>query len=141
MGVQNMEEKSLAEKIENLDGKEGTIELNNKDRNSMVQSSYNYLDKEHEKKDNLIWLLIGLGIGILGNFITNLIYDGIKQSQFIFQISLILIILFCIGLFIIFHQLGEHKQNIKYTLKSNKSWAKSTHLNVGPAFKPIDIND
>lgn len=129
------EEKTIFQKIEELGGKEGVIQLSEKNKREFIEGGERYIEKESEKRDNFIWLLIGLGIGILGNFVVNLFYDWIKSlGGWKFDLmSFAVILLFLMIVYILIDKLREFKQNIDSIYESNKLWRRAKNLRVGPA--------
>lgn len=132
--------KTFFDRIEELKGKEGTIKLSDIDRKSFIEGAERSIEEESKKRENYIWLLIGLGVGILGNFIVNLFYDWIKNlGGWRFGLmSFLLVILFFIFCYILFMQLKEFNNDIGSIYKSKKMWAKTKSIIVG---KPVEVYD
>ncbi len=130
-------ERDFFDKIRDLNGKHGTIELSDKDRAKFVRGEEEYINREYEKRDNYIWFLAGIGIGILGNFVVNLFYDWVKSLggwQF-GLLSFALVLLFLMISYILFDQLKEHNNNLNHSYAQRNMWAKAKSINVGPPTK------
>ena len=130
-------EKTFFDKIKELDGKPGTIELSDKDRTEFVKGEEEYIYKEHDKRDNYIWFLMGIGIGVLGNFIVNLFYDWVKSlGGWKFGLmSFVLILLFLMIAYRLYDQLKEHNDNLNRSYKQRDMWSKAKSVNIGPPMK------
>lgn len=136
-------QKTFSEKIEDLKGKPGTIELNDKDRREFVRGMDDSIVKESEEMEKFIWLVIGIGIGILGNFIVTLFYDWLKSLekwQFILM-SVGFVFLFFILCYILIDKLIEHKRNINSMVQSRKMWRRAKGINVGPLMRAYEEDE
>jgi uncharacterized protein YqhQ len=134
-------QKAFFEKIEELNGKEGVVELSDEDRKAFAEGEDRFIEKESEKMENFIWFLAGIGIAILGNFVVMLFYDWLKNLlkwQFI-SLSILIIVLFIMISYIFITKLLEYKSNLDLAYKSRKMWSRAKNIRVGPKLKPIDI--
>jgi hypothetical protein len=136
-------EKTFSDKIEELKGKPGTIELSDKDRNGFIEGADKSIYKEHKEMDNFIWLFLGVGIGILGNFVVMLLYDWLKnleRATFI-AISILFTILFFMLCYLVWDKILEHKRNIYSIIEMRKMWKKAKSINLGPAMRAYEEDE
>ena len=117
-----IKEKNFDKKIEALGDKGGIIKLSDADRKGFIEGEERYIEKTSEKIENYVWLLFGLGFGILGNFIINLFYDLIKSIggwKFVL-ISILSLVLFCFVIYFLFYQFKEYQNSIDSAHESKK---------------------
>lgn len=136
-------EKTFFDKINELKGKPGKIELSDKDRNNFVQGADDSIVKESDKMEQFIWLITGIGIGILGNFIVALFYDWLKSLetwQFI-SLSIGIIFLFLMVCYILVDKVLEHRRNIRSMINMRKMWRRAKSVDVGPAMKAYEADE
>jgi len=136
-------QKTFSEKIAELKGKSGTIELSDKDRNEFVNGVEDSIEKESREMEKFIWLLVGVGIGIIGNFVVMLFYDwlkGLERWQFVLM-SVGLIFLFVVLCYIAIDRILEHKKSIKSLIWSRKMWKRAKSLEIGPAIRAYEEDE
>ena len=129
--------KNIFERMDALKGKPGTIKMNDSDRDFFIGLEEKVIDKTSEKRENHIWLVIGLMFGLLGTFTVTLFYDWLKTKSnwtFMFMSSL-LVILFLMIILILFFQLREHGQSIDFANERKKMWSNAKSINVGSVLK------
>lgn len=141
--MRSKKEKTFSEKLEELKGNPGTIELNDKDRNNFIQGADKSIYEESKELDNFIWLFLGVGIGILGNFVTILLYDWMKslESRLFILFSISFILLFFILCYFVWDKFLEHKNNIHAIIETRKMWKKAKSINVGPAIRAYEEDE
>lgn len=132
-------QKTIFDKFDNVK-REGIIKLNSKDRKAFGEGFDKLIEKESEKKDNYAWFLVGIGIGILGNFIVNLFYDWIKSlGGWKFGLmSILIIVLFFMIIYFLFLQFKEYKEGIDFSYHARKMFTNAKSLKVG---KPLKVYD
>jgi len=133
-------EKTFSEKIEELKDKLGIIELTDKDRNEFVTGMDDSIVKESEEMEKFIWFIVGIGIGILGNFVVMLFYDwlrSLERWQFILM-SVGFVLLFLMLCYIFIDRLLEHRRNIKSMIWSRKMWRRAKSVNIGPLVRAYE---
>ncbi len=141
--MKKKKEKNFFEKIGLLKGKPGTIELSDKDRNEFVRGMDDSIVKESEEMEKSVWLIVGIGIGILGNFVVMLFYDWLKSLE-IWQFVLMsvgFILLFFMLCYFFIDKLLEHKRSIKSMVWSRKMWRRAKSVNVGPSVRAYEEDE
>ena len=128
------------DKIEKMnDG--GVIKLTDEDRNAFVEGSWNALEKAKVSKENYIWFILGITLGILGSLIANFLHDFIMSLE-ILQRSLLIIgiiLLFFMVCFILYITYKDKKEEVEMSEEMIQKWKRAKSITVGPRMKPIKI--
>ncbi|MBS3065479.1 hypothetical protein J4229_00305 [Candidatus Pacearchaeota archaeon] len=112
-------------------GKE--IILTNEDKKSMYGGFQKFINKSSENITNFKFLLFGTGLGIIGSFISQAIYEAIKESgtNMLFlsiSISAVIFVLLVVGIIL---NILHHKNEIKDNKNQQEIWSKAKSLRVG----------
>jgi len=119
----------------------GVIKLTDEDRNSFVEGSWKSLEKAKLGKENYIWFILGIGLGILGSLIANFLHEFIMSLELL-QKSLLIIavfILFFMVCFILYTIYKDKKEEIKISEYIIEKWKRAKSVTIGPRMKPIKI--
>ena len=78
-----------------------------------------------QKYDNLIYLFLGSGLGIIGGYISTWIYEITRKGWSFNIVDVIFVLVFIILIFILGYKLNQHKSNLKMLEETRKIFEKN----------------
>lgn len=112
--------------------KEGFAIMSDEEQNNQVGTIYNQEINSLQKYENLIYLSLGIGLGVIGSYISTWIYEMTRKGWSFHFLDLLFIFIFLILIGILIYSLNQYNSDFKFLRNTRELFLKNRVIITNP---------
>lgn len=104
---------------------DGFAIMNDEEHKNQIRTLRDQETIPRQKYDNLIYLFLGAGLGIIGGYISTWIYEITRRGWSFQLIDMIFILIFIVLILLLSYKLNEYKSKLKMLEETRKLFEKN----------------